>query len=96
MALRLDRNSNIQCPAGCFNELAGQPFVQANHSVATPYNAVIRTGLKEAFPNVEPIVAEPRVGFAYNAPGNLVLRGGFGIFSDLYQGVIADRLSRSI
>ncbi len=28
LALRMDRNSNIQCSVGCFNELAGQPFGQ--------------------------------------------------------------------
>ncbi len=92
LAMRLDRNSNIRCAVGCFNELVGQPFGQVEHSVDTPYNAVIRTGLKEAFPNVEPFVYAPRIGFAWNATGSTVLRGGFGIFSDLYQGLIADRL----
>ncbi len=92
LALRLDRNSNIQCSAGCFNELAGQPFAQVNHDPTVPYNAVIRTGVKEAFPAVEAIVPEPRVGFAYNAEHNIVVRGGFGIFTDLYQGLIADRM----
>ena len=92
LALRLDRNSNIQCPSGCFNELVGQPFGQVNHSVTQPYNAVIQPRLKEGFPSVEPIVAQPRVGVAWNPKGSTVLRGGFGIFSDLYQAVIADRL----
>ncbi len=92
LALRMDRNSNIKCSAGCFNELVGQPFAQVDHSAATPYNAVIQTGLKEAFPSVEAIVPEPRIGFAYSATSSTVIRGGFGIFSDLYQGLIADRL----
>ncbi len=92
LAIRLDRNSNIRCSAGCFNELVAQPFDQLNHSVTTPYNSSIVTGLKEAFPSVEPIVAEPRVGFAYSPTNSFVIRGGFGIFSDLYQGLIADRL----
>ena len=92
LALRMDRNSNIRCSAGCFNEMVGQPFAQVDHSASVPYNQVIATGLKQAFPSVEPIVAEPRVGFAYNARGSTVIRGGFGIFSDLYQGLIADRL----
>ncbi|HEY3937791.1 MAG TPA: TonB-dependent receptor [Bryobacteraceae bacterium] len=92
LALRLDRNSNIRCTVGCFNEIPGQPFGQIAHSATTPYNATIQTGLKEAFPYVEPIVPAPRAGFAYDPGNGFVLRGGFGIFSDLYQGLIADRL----
>ncbi len=93
LAARFDRNSNIQCSGGgCFNELATQPFGQLDHNVNTPYNATINTGLKEAFPSVEPIVVEPRIGIAYSPTSKTVLRGGFGIFSDLYQGLIADRL----
>lgn len=92
LALRLDRNSNIRCGGGCFSELKDQPFGQVNHSANIPYSSTIQTGLKEAFPGVEPIVPEPRVGFAWNATGNTVLRGGFGIFTDLYQGLIADRM----
>lgn len=92
LALRLDRNSNIRCGAGCFTELASQPFGQLAHNVATPYNASIKTGLTEAFPSVEPIVPAPRVGMAWNVTKNTVIRGGFGIFTDLYQGLIADRL----
>ncbi len=92
LALRMDRNSNIQCSVGCFNELAGQPFAQVAHSAATPYNATIQTGLHEAFPYVEPVVPAPRVGMAWNVTKSTVVRGGFGIFSDLYQGLIADRL----
>ena len=92
LALRLDRNSNIRCGVGCFNELVTQPFGQLSHNASVPYNAVIKTGLKEAFPDVEPIVPEPRVGIAWNVAKDTVIRGGFGIFSDLYQGLIADRL----
>jgi len=91
MAIRFDRNSNINCAGSCFTELRGQPFGQVAHSATTPYNASIQTGLKSAFPNVEPVVTAPRVGFAYSPTSSTVLRGGFGIFSDLYQGVIADR-----
>jgi outer membrane receptor protein involved in Fe transport len=92
LAIRLDRNSNIRCAGGCFNELRGQPFAQVAHSATTPYNATIQTGVREAFPNVEAIAPEPRIGFAWNPTKNTVLRGGFGIFTDLYQGLIADRL----
>ena len=89
LALRMDRNSNITC-GGCFNEL-GTPFASADHSVTTPYNATIHTGLPTAFPGVEKIVPAPRFGVAYSVTKSTVIRGGFGIFSDLYQGLIADR-----
>jgi hypothetical protein len=90
LALRFDRNSNIECAAKCFNEL-GVPFQQADHSATTPYNASIHTGLSQAFPSVEPVVVTPRIGFAWNVTKNTVIRGGFGMFTDLYQGLIADR-----
>ncbi len=91
LAIRFDRNSNITCARGCFNEF-GSPFAQLAHAVTTPYNQTIQTGLKNAFPNVEAFVPAPRIGMAYNVAKSTVLRGGFGIFTDLYQGLIADRL----
>jgi hypothetical protein len=90
LALRMDRNSNITCGGGCFNEL-GSPFASANHSATTAYNASIHTGLPTAFPGVEKIVPAPRIGMAYSVTKSTTIRGGFGIFSDLYQGLIADR-----
>lgn len=92
LAARFDRNSNITCAGGCFNELAGQPFGQVNHTATTAYNQVIQTGLHQAFPSVEPVVIEPRVGIAWSLTKSTIIRTGFGIFSDLYQGLIADRL----
>jgi hypothetical protein len=90
LTMRFDRNSDINCYANCFNE-ALAPFAQVNHSASTPYNQTIHTGLGSAFPSIESIVPEPRIGVAYNVTRNTVIRGGFGIFSDLYQGLIADR-----
>jgi hypothetical protein len=90
LTMRLDRNSNIHCYANCFNELL-VPFGQLTHDVNTPYNQAIHTGLANAFPSVEAIVPEPRIGVAYNVTPHTVLRGGFGIFSDLYQGLLGDR-----
>jgi hypothetical protein len=90
LALRMDRNSNINCSGNCFNELLS-PFASIAHSATTPYNQSIHSGLSEAFPNVEAIVPEPRIGMAYSVTPSTVLRGGFGIFTDLYQGLIADR-----
>jgi Carboxypeptidase regulatory-like domain len=91
LAVRFDRNSNINCGSNCFNEMLST-FGQISHSAATPYNAVVHTGLSNAFPSLEPIVPAPRIGFAYSVTHSTVIRGGVGLFSDLYQAVIADRL----
>jgi len=90
LALRFDHNSNITCGGNCFNEF-GSPFSGITHSASTPYNSTIQTGLSHAFPDLQPVVVEPRVGVAYSVTKSTILRGGFGIFSDLYQGLIADR-----
>jgi Carboxypeptidase regulatory-like domain len=90
LAMRVDRNSNINCPGNCFNELLS-PFAQASHTATTPYNSTIHTGLENAFPSVQRAVPEPRIGVAYSLRPTTVIRGGFGIFSDLYQALIADR-----
>ncbi|MBV8845872.1 MAG: TonB-dependent receptor, partial [Bryobacterales bacterium] len=90
LALRLDRNSNIQCAGNCFTEF-GAPFAAVPHSVSIPYNQVIQTGLSHAFPASEAVVPEPRIGVAYGVTKSTILRGGFGIFSDLNQAVVADR-----
>jgi hypothetical protein len=89
LALRMDRNSNITCGSACFNEL-GSPFADATHSATTPYNSSIHA-VSTAFPSVEKVVPAPRIGMAYSLTKSTTIRGGFGIFSDLYQGLIADR-----
>jgi len=89
VAIRFDRNSNITCSNHCFNEF-NSPFSPMVHDVNTPYNAII-SGKNQAFPSLEPIIGTPRTGFAWGATKSTVIRGGIGIFSDLYQGVIADR-----
>ena len=90
VAIRFDRNSDIRCGAGCFNELSG-PFGPLVHNVSTPYNQTINTGVKSALPSIETIVPEPRTGIAWSVTKSTVIRGGIGIFSDLYQALIADR-----
>jgi Carboxypeptidase regulatory-like domain len=89
LTVRLDRNSNVGCPGHCFSRLATQ-FSSLNHDPTIPYNQMIRTNLNTAFPQVQAIVAQPRFGFAYNILQNTVLRGGVGMFSDLYPATLAD------
>jgi carboxypeptidase family protein len=92
LALRADRNSPEICHHNCFARLAS-PFGQLDHSVSIPYNQAVLTALHQAFPNLEAIAWGPRGGFAWTptSRSDFVIRGGFGLFSDLYPGFLADR-----
>lgn len=89
LTLRLDRNSNATCPNHCFSRFATQ-FNQLNHDPTVPLNQGIKSGLGTAFSSVQAINAQPRFGFAYNLLQNTVIRGGIGMFSDLYPATLVD------
>ena len=93
LALRGDRNSNPICSQDCYSRLTSS-FTTLGHDINTPYNAVIASGQHSAFPNVEKVALQPRFGFTWSPFGHTstVLRGGIGVFSDLYQGVLMDEL----
>jgi hypothetical protein len=89
LTIRVDRNSNATCPGRCFSRFATQ-FSQLNHDPTIPFNQAIHNNLTSAFSSIQPIVAQPRFGFAYNLMRNTVLRGGIGMFSDLYPATLVD------
>jgi hypothetical protein len=93
LALRGDRNSNAICSSDCFSRL-NTAFSGLTHDAATPYNQVISTDLHSAFPAIEKLALQPRMGFTWSPMGlkDTVIRGGIGVFSDLYQGVLLDSL----
>jgi hypothetical protein len=93
LALRGDRNSNPICSQDCYSRLE-TPFSGITHDINTPYNQAISTNLHSAFPNVEKVALQPRIGFTWSPMGrsSTVLRGGIGVFSDLYQGVLMDEM----
>ena len=93
LALRADRNSNAVCQSDCFARL-NSPFSQLSHNADVPYNQVILANQHNAFNDIEKMALQPRIGFTYSPKGlsNTVFRGGFGIFSDLYQGVLLDSM----
>ncbi|MDQ2944901.1 MAG: carboxypeptidase regulatory-like domain-containing protein [Acidobacteriota bacterium] len=82
-ALRLDHNGNLQCASNCFSRL-NSPFDSLAHTTSVPYNQVIQTGLGTAFAQIDPVLWEPRLGFAWSPKSmkGLVIRGGAGIFGD--------------
>jgi len=95
LALRADRNSNATCYQSCFS-LLNTTFADLNHDPTVPYSQMINSGVAHAFKDLQPVVWEPRVGFAwtpnsqYWKQNSTVIRGGVGMFSDLYPGTLAD------
>jgi outer membrane receptor protein involved in Fe transport len=86
--LRIDRNSPGACLSNCASRTA-VPFTQLDHNSALPYNQMVVSGFHQILPNIQAVVWQPRLGFAWS-PANkgFVVRGGVGLFSDLYPGLL--------
>jgi len=97
LTLRADRNSNMHCPDGCFANIAGGAFNGVGHNNATPFNQVIDANQDQMVPQLEKVVFQPRFGFAWTPTSkqSTVIRGGVGLFSDLYPGTLADNFARN-
>ncbi len=101
-ALRLEHNSNPNCATNCFATFAGG-LGTAEANVGAPYNTLIQTGRDEALYGYQNLQWEPRVSFAWQPFGtatgmlksNFVVRGGIGIFYDIFPGQIADNMAQN-
>jgi hypothetical protein len=92
LTLRADRNSGGACQSNC-GTIGIEPFNDMAHGATIPYNAAFggsfQTGRHSILPSVENVVFQPRVGVAWSPIGqNTVIRGGVGLFSDLYPGTL--------
>jgi hypothetical protein len=93
LALRADRNSGGKCQSDCVSRPT-VPFGSLGNYATLPYNQLVTAGQGSILPGVEKIAFEPRIGFAWTPIGNkTVLRGGVGLFSDLYPGTLLDNFT---
>jgi Carboxypeptidase regulatory-like domain len=82
-------NSNPLNPHQHIARLSGS-FKSNSHDVNQPLNAAIQTGLGNVFSSTPLAILQPRTAIAWQFESKTVLRAGFGVFSDILPGTIAD------
>jgi hypothetical protein len=90
--LRIDRNGNPICHDGCYSQYIGG-FPNSSATLDTPYNATLSAGHDSFAPAIEGAIVQPRAGFNLDVSGNgkTVVRGGVGLFSDSFPGLILEQ-----
>jgi hypothetical protein len=87
--LRDTFNSNPLNPHDQVARLSGS-FSSISHNVNQPLNAAIQTHLGNLFSSTPIAILQPRTAIAWQFEPKTVLRTGFGIFSDILPGSVAD------
>src|SRR5450755_979496 len=82
-------NSNPLNPHQHVARLRGA-FNSISHDVNQPLNETIQTGLGNVFASTPLAILQPRTALAWQFDSRSVLRAGFGVFSDILPGSIAD------
>jgi carboxypeptidase family protein len=82
-------NSNPYNPHGQIARLRGS-FNSISHDVNQPLSDAIQTGLGKVFSSTPLAILQPRTAIAWQFESKSVLRAGFGVFSDILPGSIAD------
>jgi Carboxypeptidase regulatory-like domain len=91
VGLRSTLNSNPLNPHDQIARLRGS-FAAVSHNVNEPLNAAIETHLGHLFESTPFAILQPRTAIAWQFAPNTVLRTGFGLFSDILPGSVADTL----
>jgi hypothetical protein len=82
-------NSNPLNPHDQVARLRGA-FSSISHDVNQPLDTVIQTHLGNLFSSTAVAILQPRTAIAWQFEPKSVLRTGFGIFSDILPGTVAD------
>ncbi len=89
LGIRDTFNSNPLNPHAGIARLRGS-FNSISHDVDQPLNAAIQTHLGHLFSSTPLAILQPRTAIAWQFAPQSVLRSGFGLFSDLLPGSVAD------
>jgi len=89
IGLRDTLNSNPVNPHDHLARLTGA-FDSISHDVNEPLNTAIHTALGNIFSSTPLAILQPRTAIAWQFEPNTLLRSGFGLFSDILPGTIAD------
>ena len=91
--VRVEHNSNAVCQTNCFGRF-GDTYSNVTAGLDTPYNSVIVSGLRQAFNGLQGYTVDPRLGFTWSPKdhSNTVVRGGIGMFTDIFPATFADDL----
>lgn len=93
--IRATWNSNPKNQQNLYAELPGD-FFSISHDVNQPLNQVISAGQSYLFRTGTPLIFwQPRMAIAYQLKQNTVIRGGFGVFSDLFPASLADSMGEN-
>jgi len=87
--LRATHNSNPLNPHDAVARLPGS-FDAISHDVNQPLSDLIETHVGNLFESTPLAILQPRTAIAFQVAPKTVLRTGFGLFSDLLPGSVAD------
>jgi hypothetical protein len=87
--LRATHNSNPLNPHDAVARLPGS-FDSISHDVNQPLSSLIETHVGNLFQSTPMAILQPRTAIAFQVAPKTVLRTGFGLFSDLLPGSVAD------
>src|SRR6516162_2143421 len=94
IGLRSTYNSNPLNPHDQVARMNGS-FYSISHDVNQPLNQVIQTGLGHLFESTPVAILQPRTAIAWQFQRDTVFRAGFGVFSDILPGSVADLIGKN-
>jgi hypothetical protein len=98
--IRFEHNSNPIDPHDGLSRLneSVQSYLSsaAAANPATAYNSLVAYNQNKTFTGFEKVSPEPRFEIAYALTPKTIIRGGYGMFSDVFPGTVADSLLSNI